>query len=170
MDCPLSARQYEVVLLAMRGLETKQIAVSLGITVSTVRSHLFEARKTLGLTGQGRGALMALMLNRGWVDPAGVAPEVASYSTWLSATKRDLDWRPSAAQRCYLTAFDRLLRRRDPVSAAALDLAFRLMCWEAGSPIPRPTFDPDAVVDRVDAMLLGLARGLMRQIPLCTTT
>lgn len=166
--CPLSERQYEVVALMMQGRDYGEIAHELKINVSTIRTHIHSAYERLGLAGSSRGALFAVMLSRGWITPAEVAPQDA-YSTWLQATRNDLDWQPSAAQRCYLKAFDRLLVRRDAASAAAMEFAYRLMCWEAG--IPMRTWpdiercDEDAT-DRVDEMLLGMARALTRPIPL----
>ena len=46
-----------------------------------------------------------------------------------------------------------------------MDLAFRLMCWEARVALPVSTFRAQDVAERRDAMLLGMARALLRPIP-----
>lgn len=138
----------------------------IGISSSTVRQHLHRLRQRLGIVGAGQSAVMfARMIELGWLTPEEIGTE-AQYSTWLAATARDDTWRPSAAQCCYLHAFTRLLRHRDAESAAAMDLAFQLMCWEAGVPVPPRRLTPNAidVGERVECMLLTLGRALCRPL------
>lgn len=162
-DCPLTPRQREFMDLAIRGYSYEQIAATLGIARSTVSSLLYECRRRLGVENRGGGAAFAVMLSHGWVRPRDVTPE--AYSSWLQSTKHDLNWRPSAAQRCYLNAFDRLLWRRDPASAYAVDLAFRLMCHEAGVREPAQRFDAETAVEHLEESLLRMAVALRRTIP-----
>lgn len=165
-ECPLTGREYEAVTLMMQGLDIGASAARMGITESAVRSLLKTARQRLGLIGAGNGPMFASMFSHGWVTPQQVAPH-DTYSTWLQATKNDLDWRPSAAQRCYLNAFNRLLWRRDPRAAVAASLALALMCLEAGvrPPTARPTCDPATSLLHLDDMLMRVARGVTRPIP-----
>jgi hypothetical protein len=62
------------------------------------------------------------------------------------------------AQRLYLDAFDRLLRDRDDVAAALVDYYFGAMTRERSVP------DRRRAASDVDAMLLGIARGVLRPI------
>jgi DNA-binding NarL/FixJ family response regulator len=48
MRSPLTARQQEVIQLASQGKCQKEIARELGITVKTVKAHVFIARKVVG--------------------------------------------------------------------------------------------------------------------------
>jgi len=157
--CPLTKRQLELALLMMDGLMRKQAAAQLGMKYSTACTLLSRAYRRAGVGGKGQ--LFALIAQEGWGPPV-----IVDYMPAADARHRaNAAWRPTAAQRLYLDAFDRLLARRDVASAAAMDLAFRLMCWERGVHVRRIAFDAADVSDRVDAMLLGIARGVTRPIP-----
>jgi len=146
----------------VRGDTSRQVAAEFHVAPSTVRSAMSDIRAKLNLVGRGDAAVIAVILNNHWASPQAVFG-TELYSSWLAATKSDMDWRPSAVQRVYLNAFTRLLYRRDSESVIAADLAFGLMCWQAGRPFPPPRTDTGP--DELDDMLLGIARGLQRPIP-----
>ena len=52
----LSARQLECLRLVGRGFNTKEIAIELGISPETARSHIDAARMKLGAANRGRAA------------------------------------------------------------------------------------------------------------------
>ena len=164
LTCPLTPRQLDTARLLASGMTTAEAAEALGVTPSTVKTNAHEARKRLGLVGTGRAALYNVLITHGWMEKPEPVVEVPGYGTWLQGQVNDWAWKPSAAQRVYLTAFDRLLRQRNSVNAAALRAAFALMCWEAGVKVtPRPPLA--AALDVLDDVLLGIARGVMRPIP-----
>ena len=66
--CPLSRRQLQMVRGLARGLQYKQIAQELGLTASTVRSHVHQAYQRAGATDRGQMVLLAA--TRGWISPA----------------------------------------------------------------------------------------------------
>lgn len=49
--CPLTARQLEVAQLKATGLTYGQVALELGLSEHTVRSHLSDAYRRLGVAG-----------------------------------------------------------------------------------------------------------------------
>lgn len=57
---PLSAREHEVVAAAARGLTNKQIAAELSVTEQTVKFHLGNAFRKLGVTNRAQAAVAAL--------------------------------------------------------------------------------------------------------------
>ncbi|HVU76242.1 MAG TPA: response regulator transcription factor [Gaiellaceae bacterium] len=59
----LSAREHEVVSAAARGLTNKQIAAELLITEQTVKFHLGNAFRKLGVTNRAQAAVAALRLD-----------------------------------------------------------------------------------------------------------
>jgi putative nucleotidyltransferase with HDIG domain len=63
--CPLSARQLEVIRGLRTGKAYKEIALELGITVPTVRTHLHNAYATLGVRDRAQAVLFAA--ERGWI-------------------------------------------------------------------------------------------------------
>lgn len=160
---PLACRQQQIVEARFRGYSHRQIGERFGISAGTVSSTMQQVR--LKLAAATDEEVFSVLLSGGHLltPPPRAVP---AYSTWLRGTVEDLRWQPSAAQRLYLTAFDRLLLRGDVVAAAAMDLAFRLMCWEGRVGLAVRTFRAEDVADRRDAMLLGLARALLRPIPL----
>jgi putative nucleotidyltransferase with HDIG domain len=62
---PLSARESDALRGLVEGKVYKEIAVELGLSVSTVRSHLHNVYKKLGATDRAQAVLMAR--DRGWV-------------------------------------------------------------------------------------------------------
>jgi len=63
--CPLSARELDVLRLLARGLVYKQIAAELGLSPSTVRSHLHRTYKRLNVLNRTQAVLLATEL--GWI-------------------------------------------------------------------------------------------------------
>jgi DNA-binding NarL/FixJ family response regulator len=64
-DCPLSQREIEVLRGLSRGLVYKQIASELGLSSSTVRSHLHNIYGKLGAGDRAQAVLIAT--ERGWI-------------------------------------------------------------------------------------------------------
>jgi putative nucleotidyltransferase with HDIG domain len=64
-DCPLSRRETEVLRGLSRGLVYKQIAAELGLSSSTVRSHLHNIYGKLGAGDRAQAVLIAT--ERGWI-------------------------------------------------------------------------------------------------------
>jgi putative nucleotidyltransferase with HDIG domain len=64
-DCPLSRRETEVLRGLARGLVYKQIASELGLSSSTVRSHLHNIYGKLGAGDRAQAVLIAT--ERGWI-------------------------------------------------------------------------------------------------------
>jgi len=153
-DCPLTQRERQVVLCAMTGRTTGQTAATLGITVSTVRTHRHKALRRLEVDSMGKA--MVVMLREGWVSQGSLIPD---YAGRPYTSRRSRPWLPSPAQRLYLDAFDRLLRHRTTRAASDVAFYFGVMCRESLVPDRR-----NGVPD-VDAMLLGLALGCLRRIP-----
>lgn len=156
-DCPLTSKQYETLLLVMRGSTYKQTAHEQGVTPSTVRTTLHNARRRLGVSSTMQA--LVVMLREGWAEPYGVLGDYEGppYSTASQYGKHE--WLPSPAVRLYLNAFDRLLRTRTPEAAGAVDLCFRVLCHERTIP-DRRRGDRD-----VHHMLLTMARALARPVP-----
>jgi putative nucleotidyltransferase with HDIG domain len=63
--CPLSAREVEVLRRLARGMVYKQIAGELGLSTSTVRTHLHNVYGKLGAMDRAQAVLMAT--ERGWI-------------------------------------------------------------------------------------------------------
>lgn len=70
----LTERQTQVVLLAARGQQDRQIAARLRISLNTVRNHLAAAYRALG--AQSRCELLIIALKRGWLNIDELAAEV----------------------------------------------------------------------------------------------
>ena len=70
--CPLSPRQLEMVRALSEGKHYKEIAQGLGLSTSTIRSHLHQAYKRLHVTDRAQAVLLAV--DRGWIGPRRVAP------------------------------------------------------------------------------------------------
>jgi DNA-binding CsgD family transcriptional regulator len=157
LDCPLSPRQHEVVTALMCGLTYKQAAKQLGISPSTVRTHAHVAYERLAVANLGQACV--LMIRHGWTDPSELLPDYHGAPYTTRARRGQKDWLPSPAQRLYLDAFDRLLRDRDEVGAALVDYYFGAMIRERGVP------DRRRGASDIEAMLLGIARGVLRPVP-----
>lgn len=63
--CPLTGREIEVVRRLARGMVYKQIARELGLSTSTIRTHLHNAYGKLGAMDRAQAVLMAT--ERGWI-------------------------------------------------------------------------------------------------------
>jgi HD-like signal output (HDOD) protein/DNA-binding CsgD family transcriptional regulator len=65
VDCPLSPREIEVLRGLARGMVYKQIASALGLSSSTVRSHLHNIYGKLGARDRAQAVLIAT--EKGWI-------------------------------------------------------------------------------------------------------
>jgi DNA-binding CsgD family transcriptional regulator len=65
-DCPLSHRQLETIDCLSEGMTYKQIAQALGISVSTVRTHLSYAYKRLGVVDRAQAVIYCE--RHGWLE------------------------------------------------------------------------------------------------------
>ena len=63
--CPMSAREIEVLRRLARGMVYKQIASELGLSTSTVRTHLHNVYGKLGAMDRAQAVLIAT--ERGWI-------------------------------------------------------------------------------------------------------
>jgi putative nucleotidyltransferase with HDIG domain len=63
--CPMSARELEVVRRLARGMVYKQIASELGLSTSTIRTHLHNIYGKLGARDRAQAVLIAT--ERGWI-------------------------------------------------------------------------------------------------------
>ncbi|MEA2405702.1 MAG: hypothetical protein QOE08_2349, partial [Thermoleophilaceae bacterium] len=62
---PLTARETEMVQKLAEGKLYKQIATELSLQVSTVRSHLYNTYRKLGVSDRAQAVLLAT--SRGWL-------------------------------------------------------------------------------------------------------
>ena len=63
--CPMSAREVEVLRRLAKGMVYKQIAGELGLSTSTVRTHLHNVYGKLGAMDRAQAVLIAT--ERGWI-------------------------------------------------------------------------------------------------------
>ena len=63
--CPMSAREVDVLRRLAEGMVYKQIASELGLSTSTVRTHLHNVYGKLGAMDRAQAVLMAT--ERGWI-------------------------------------------------------------------------------------------------------
>jgi putative nucleotidyltransferase with HDIG domain len=63
--CPMSSREIDVLRRLARGMVYKQIATELGLSTSTVRTHLHNVYGKLGAMDRAQAVLMAT--ERGWI-------------------------------------------------------------------------------------------------------
>ncbi len=63
--CPMSSREVDVLRRLARGMVYKQIAAELGLSTSTVRTHLHNVYGKLGATDRAQAVLIAT--ERGWI-------------------------------------------------------------------------------------------------------
>jgi putative nucleotidyltransferase with HDIG domain len=63
--CPLSDREVDVLRKLAKGMVYKQIASEMGLSTSTVRTHLHNVYKKLGAMDRAQAVLMAT--ERGWI-------------------------------------------------------------------------------------------------------
>ncbi len=157
-DCPLTRREHEILVLVMRGLTYKQIALRLGVGASSIRTLMQIARDRLGVSGSIQAG--ALMIREEWVTLDEVLADWPGlpYSTASQRGRHTHTWVPSPAQRLYLDAFDALLRDRTDEAADLVDFYFGVMCRERAIPDRRRS------ARDVDQLLLRMARALQRPI------
>ena len=65
IPCPMSAREVDVLKRLAKGMVYKQIASELGLSTSTVRTHLHNVYGKLGAMDRAQAVLMAT--ERGWI-------------------------------------------------------------------------------------------------------
>jgi DNA-binding NarL/FixJ family response regulator len=63
--CPMSAREVDVLRRLAKGMVYKQIASELGLSTSTVRTHLHNVYGKLGAMDRAQAVLIAT--ERGWI-------------------------------------------------------------------------------------------------------
>jgi DNA-binding CsgD family transcriptional regulator len=63
--CPMSTREVEVLRRLARGMVYKQIASELGLSPSTIRTHLHNVYRKLGAMDRAQAVLIAT--ERGWL-------------------------------------------------------------------------------------------------------
>jgi putative nucleotidyltransferase with HDIG domain len=63
--CPMSGREVDVLRRLARGMVYKQIATDLGLSTSTVRTHLHNVYRKLGAMDRAQAVLIAT--ERGWI-------------------------------------------------------------------------------------------------------
>ncbi len=63
--CPMSTREVEVLRRLAKGMVYKQIATELGLSTSTVRTHLHNVYGKLGVMDRAQAVLIAT--ERGWI-------------------------------------------------------------------------------------------------------
>lgn len=71
-DCPLTARELQVLGLVADGLEPSEIASRLGVSASTIRTHLSQAIRRTGHVSTLQTVLTAI--RRGWVHAPALTP------------------------------------------------------------------------------------------------
>jgi DNA-binding NarL/FixJ family response regulator len=69
--CPLTPRQLELIRSLAEGKHYKEIAAALGLAPSTIRSHLHEAYRRLGVADRAQAVLLAA--ERGWIGGIRIA-------------------------------------------------------------------------------------------------
>jgi DNA-binding CsgD family transcriptional regulator len=138
-DCPLTPRQFAVICHLAGGKSYKQIAASLGITHSTIGSHVHEAYRRLGVSNNRQA--VAHVLRKGWLGwvPAPAEPAVPL----------------SHFQRAYLAAFDAHLRTGGAQSRRAMRIALYGARNEAGL---EPNVDRPVGRDPLERIVAAIAR------------
>jgi DNA-binding NarL/FixJ family response regulator len=63
--CPMSGREVDVLKRLAKGMVYKQIAAELGLSTSTVRTHLHNVYGKLGAMDRAQAVLIAT--ERGWI-------------------------------------------------------------------------------------------------------
>jgi len=125
--CPLTSQQLRAIKGLADGKVYKQIALDLGISPSTVRTHLHWAYDLLGVRDRANAVIMCY--EKGWLGPTAKLgdsplPEVTVH-TYITAfdhaarhfqrsaeTDADEDDALTPLQRMYATAYDRHRDRR----------------------------------------------------------
>jgi predicted DNA-binding transcriptional regulator len=137
--CPLSAREYHLIGVLARGLTYKQIALETGLTHSTVRTHLHNAYRRLGVAG---GAAQAILKceREGWIGSQpgsrtraeALLEEIKPIlEACLAQLEQGTRHRVTRSQYAYLKAFDRMLRHRTPEADESMATALRAVLDDA---------------------------------------
>lgn len=96
-DCPLTPREFEMVIATANGLSTAATAAQKGLSFSTVRTHLSHAYRKLGV--YDRAQAVAVVGRFGWLD-------------WERPPAPEPEPPLSAWERVYLAEFDQWLASR----------------------------------------------------------
>lgn len=104
-DCPLTRRQWQIMLLLADGMTGQEIALHLGMSPSTVRRHSHGAFQRLGVPNTA--AAVAAIYRNGWVG--------------YEVPPKPDRWPPLV--RSYLEALDRYLATGDPRAREAMSIA-----------------------------------------------
>ena len=114
--CPLTPRQFAILCALANGKTVKQVALSMGVAASTIRTHMHHAYRRLGVTCDTQA--VGHLLRSGWLGSGTPAP------------------RPSLPlshfQRAYLAAFDEHLQTHGDQSRRAMRIALYGARNEAG--------------------------------------
>ncbi len=130
-----------------RGLSYAEVALAMGVTISTVRTHVARAMKGLGLSGRRSAAAVVVMKDMGWL---GAVPR--------RAPEEDPPLPP--AHLAYCLAFTRLILNPTPANEHQVTIAYMLLCMQSGFRPKHKRNTPD-----VGELLLRMARGCSREIP-----
>lgn len=76
----LTAREWQILELVVRGETTARIAAALNVQPETVKTHLRNLGHKFGLAGGGRAALIAAVRQRGLFPPAEALDQPAPMS------------------------------------------------------------------------------------------
>ncbi len=141
--CPLTNTEFETMTLVAAGKSVKEIALHLGRTGSTARSHIYTACQRLGVPTRVQAVIV--MKDSGWLGAPPRRPN-------------EPDPPLTHGQMLYLSAFDLLLKNRTREAEAAVTICFAAMCWEADVRPQRRPCD-------VDGWLLSMGRRLTARRP-----
>jgi hypothetical protein len=125
----------------------KQIAVRIGVKVTTVRTHVHQARRRLGVHTTTEAVVACI--DAGWIDPVQENPGLLEFT----------DRRVTAAQRVYLEAFDRHLKARDD------ETVLEQAKWRTDAAMVALDKPPRSLASRdwISALLTDMARMSDRQ-------
>jgi DNA-binding CsgD family transcriptional regulator len=73
--CPLSRKERAVIAALATGMSYKEIAAGMGLSISTVRTHLHNTYRKLGVVDRAQAVLHAVAL--GWIE----APSLSAVSS-----------------------------------------------------------------------------------------
>jgi len=82
-EAPLTPRELEILLLAARGMSNYQIASSLRLVEGTVKRHLSNVYRKLGVGSRGEATRVAL--SEGWITATEVAERPRERGRWGGA-------------------------------------------------------------------------------------
>lgn len=144
--CPLTKRQYQVLQLISEGHTRKQVAVLLGVTLSTIRIVNTRAFAALGVHSAAHA--IAVMGRNGWFDweeptplaavsPFGAAV-VDAFDRWLESGFSDQDARDAMHMAAEGACLVRRVRPRVQASSGnALRELLQHVAWDTLVPTRR---------------------------------